>query len=65
MKTRKDWRYYIGKIIGSFIVGAIIGAVPAMFIILISSFSEDRPAFWIWPVFAAVCAVPIYFSLGD
>jgi len=49
------------RVIAALLLGFILGAVPATPLVLLSSFTEDRPAFWLWPFFGfafALCAYP-------
>ena len=46
----------------SLLMGIIGGAIPALPLTLISSFVDDKPNFWFWPLFGTLFAVIVFFS---
>lgn len=59
----KDKAVKLGiRAVMSWLVGMFIGALPACPILVMSSFSEDRPAFWIWPFFGTIIGVLMFVS---
>lgn len=39
--------------------GMLGGAIPALPLMMLSTMFQDRPAFWLWPVFGLLFAVTI------
>jgi hypothetical protein len=52
----------LGRILFSVITGMVLGALPALPLFLISSFVDDRPNLWFWPLFGGVFTIVIFFS---
>jgi hypothetical protein len=54
----------IKRVIFSIVLGTMIGALPSLPLVVITSFTEDQPSFWIWPFYSTIFAIIVFFAIG-
>lgn len=52
----------VSRIICALVIGAIGATIPSIPIFLISSFVDDQPAFWVWPMFTLLLGFVVFLT---
>lgn len=58
--TMKYWS--LDRLLLCLFLGAFEGCIPALPLMLMSSFADDKPAFWLWPFFSGIMAAGSFFG---